>query len=405
MSKCLVCDNKIKPFIDFGLMPIANAFETLENMENEYKFPMEVGFCEECKMVQLLSQPEREKMFHENYAFFSSTSKYMQHHFNKLADNVIKHEQLDSDSFVVEIGCNDGILISNFQNSNVPCLGVEPSKNVADVAKSRGIDVLNEFFDQKIALEIINKHKHADVILSANVMCHIPYIHSIFKGIKTLLKEDGIFVFEDPYLGDIIEKSSFDQIYDEHVFLFSEHSIDNVANMNGLELIDINPQITHGGSMRYTISHKGKRKKSIRVIDLINKEKSRGLDSHIAFEKFAEDVDVINKNLIKLLTDLKSENKKVVAYGATSKSTTVTNFFNITPDLVECIYDTTPIKHYKFSPGKHIPIRPYEEFHDSNPDYVLLFAWNHSVEIMKKEKDFMGNERKWITYFPVVEVI
>ena len=405
MSKCLICKNEYQPFVDFGDMPIANAFSAKEKLIDEYTFPMKVGFCEHCNMVQLVEQPERERMFHENYAFFSSTSNYMKEHFKNFANSVSELQNLNENSFVVEVGSNDGIMLQNFVTDNIPCLGVEPSKNVAQVAREKGIEVVAEFFDQSLAESIIATHQKADVILSANVMCHIPYMHSIYDGIKVLLKDQGVFVFEDPYLGEVIEKTSFDQIYDEHVFLFSALSVSHLANMHDLELIDVEYQITHGGSMRYTVAHKGVKKVSNNVINLIDKEKKLGLDSSEAYSSFSDDVNQIKGDLIKLLTTLKNEGKKVVAYGATSKSTTVANYFGITPDLVECIYDTTPIKQNKFSPGMHIPVLPYEQFHDSNPDYVLLFAWNHAVEIMKKEKDYMSNGRHWITYIPKVEVI
>ena len=390
--------------MSFGEMPIANAFGSKEDMIDEYTFPMKVGFCEESKMVQLVNQPSRERMFHENYAFFSSTSDYMKKHFKKFASSVSELQSLSRDSLVVEIGSNDGIMLQNFLESNIPCLGIEPSKNVAKVASDKGIDVITEFFDMQLAESIVQTYGKADAILSANVMCHIPYMHSIYDGVKFLLKEDGVFIFEDPYLGEVIEKTSFDQIYDEHVFLFSALSISHLANMHDLELIDVEHQITHGGSMRYTIAHKGAKKVSENVVNLIDNERKLGLDNPKAYSSFSDDVDKIKNDLIALLKKLKAEGKKIVAYGATSKSTTVANYFGITPDLVECIYDTTPIKQNKYSPGVHIPVLPYEQFHESNPDYVLLFAWNHAVEIMKKEKDYMSNGKHWITYIPEVKI-
>lgn len=405
MPNCLICDSPFEPFIDFGDMPIANAFTTKEEAKKEYTFPMKVGCCGRCKMVQLVEQPDREKMFHNNYAFFSSTSKYMKEHFKRFSDSVIRLQSLNKNSFVIEIGCNDGIMLKNFVDSEVPCLGFEPSKNVANVAKQKGIEVVTEFFDEALSRVILKSHGEADAILSANVMCHIPYMHSIFQGVKALLKDNGVFIFEDPYLGDIIEKNSFDQIYDEHVFLFSALSVSRLADMHDLELIDVDPQITHGGSMRYTLAHKGAHQVSGKVTGLLEKEHSLGLDREQSFEGFVGSIVQIKTDLITLLVRLKKEGKKVVAYGATSKSTTVTNFFGITPELVECIYDTTPIKQNKFSPGVHIPVLPYEKFHSSNPDYVLLFAWNHASEIMEKEKDYMASGRHWITYIPSLKVI
>ena len=404
MPQCLICENEYQPFIDFGDMPIANAFATKEELKDEYTFPMKVGFCESCNMVQLIEQPDREKMFHENYAF-SLQLKLHERAFQTFTSSVSELQGLNRNSFVVEIGSNDGTMLQNFVSENIPCLGVEPSKNVAQVARDKGIEVITDFFDQALAEKITQSHQKADAILSANVMCHIPYMHSIYYGVKSLLKEDGVFVFEDPYLGEVIEKTSFDQIYDEHVFLFSAHSVSHLAGMHDLELINVEPQITHGGSMRYTIAHKGTKTVSAHVKGLMQQERGLGLDKKEVYQGFANGVDKIKADLIELLTKLKSEGKKVVAYGATSKSTTVTNYFGITPELVECIYDTTPIKQNKVSPGAHIPVLPYEQFRSRNPDYVLLFAWNHAAEIMEKEKDYMGADRHWITYIPSVTVI
>lgn len=405
MNKCLICRTPFTPFFDFGEMPIANSFSPIGVTPDTYRFLMKIGICNNCKMVQLTEQPDPERMFHENYAFYSSTSKAMQKHFKDFASEILARQRLGKNSFVVEIGCNDGVMLKNFNSAGVPCLGVEPSKNVAEVAHGMGLNVITEFFDEKLSNSIEKEFGKADAILSANVICHIPNLAEIFTGVQSLLKENGIFVFEDPYAGDVLEKSSFDQIYDEHVFLFSAHSVSFLANLHGLTLFHVEPQVTHGGSMRYFICRKGHLDVNSSVDSLLEKEKSIGVDCRRAFENFGFKVDEIRKDLLSLLTRLKEEGKRVVAYGATSKSTTVTNYFNITPDLVEAIYDTTPIKHNTLSPGVLIPVLPYELFRDSEPDYVLLFAWNHADEIMEKEKKFMSGERRWITYIPSVKVV
>jgi len=404
-SRCLVCENSIKPFCDFGDMPIANAFTTVNQPIDTLRFEMKVAFCDRCKMVQLTEQPSREEMFHENYAFFSSTSNYMVSHFEQLSSISISQYGLGEESLVVEIGCNDGILLQHFANRGIKALGVEPSSNVADVARTRGLEVIPSFFDAEVAKSIVKTKGKVDAIFSANVICHIPYIHSIFAGVEELLAEDGVFIFEDPYLGDILQKSSFDQIYDEHVFFFSCLSVTNLAHQHNLEVIDVTPLKTHGGSMRYTLARRGVRQISDRVDALKKVEVSMGMDSPEAYEKFSKSVNKIRDDLRALLTALKQDNKKVVGYGATSKSTTLLMYCGIGTDLIDCIYDTTPIKQNKYTPGSRVPVRAYEEFEHSDPDYVLLFAWNHREEIMAKEDAFMKNGRKWITYFPQVEVI
>tara|TARA_B100001093_G_C26584382_1_gene908712 strand:- start:215 stop:925 length:711 start_codon:yes stop_codon:yes gene_type:complete len=235
-------------------------------------------------------------------------------------------------------------------------------------------------------------------------MCHIPYLHSVVAGVKSLLKPKGILTFEDPYLGDIIEKTSYDQIYDEHVYYFSVNSISNLFEQHGLEVIDVLPQDVHGGSMRYVIAHKGAYEVSGNVAKQLEKEHQLGLHLSETYEKFKKNVEKSRDDLMDVLNKLQSEGKRVVGYAATSKSTTVTNYCGITPEHLEFISDTTPIKQGKYSPGAHIPVKNYEEFKNNYPDYALLFGWNHSKEIMANETGFVFSGGKWICYVPEVTI-
>lgn len=405
MKRCLICNVAIGSFIDFGDMPLGNGFLLPEQFGDEYRFPLQVGFCSTCGMVQLLDQPDRERMFHDNYAFFSGTSRYMALHFKAFAHHVMADYLSGEDPFVVEIGSNDGIMLQNFAAAGVRHLGVEPSKNVAQVAMDKGINTVTEFFGADLARRIVAEHGPADAFLAANVMCHIPYIHSIVEGIRILLKPDGVVMFEDPYLGEVVEKTSYDQIYDEHTFLFSLASVSYLFEQYGLEVIDLEPQTTHGGSMRYVIAPQGIRPVSPRVAAQREKERELGLHLPGTYDHFRRHCESSRDRLMTLLTDLKARGKRVVGYGATSKSTTITNYCGITPELVEFISDTTPIKQGKYSPGAHIPVRPYEEFVRRYPDYALLFAWNHAQEIMDKETAFRAAGGKWIVYVPQVAVL
>ena len=405
MKKCLICQTPIEPFIDFGNMPLGNGFLLPEQFAGEYLFPMRVGFCPACTMVQLLEQPDRERMFHENYAFFSGSSRYMALHFKAFAEHVMADYLPGPDPFVVEMGSNDGIMLQNFAGANIRHLGIEPSKNVARVAMDKGINTVTQFFEADLARRIVADHGQADAFLAANVMCHIPYIHAIVEGIKILLKPTGVVLFEDPYLGDVLEKTSYDQIYDEHTFLFSLASVRHLFAEYGMEVIDVEPQTTHGGSMRYVIACRGARPVSPRVGRQLEKEQAPGLQLPETYQRFRRNCERSRDRLRALLTDLKTQGKRVVGYGATSKSTTITNYCGITPELVESISDTTPIKQGKFSPGAHIPVRPYDEFVRNYPDYALLFAWNHAQEIMDKEAAFREAGGKWIVYVPEVKII
>ena len=406
MTNCRVCSSEIKPFMTFGKMPIANGFLTSDQIPSEYFFELAPSFCSECGMVQLIDQPAAEKMFHENYAFFSSTSKYMQTHFKAFADYVITSRLSDKkDPFVVELGSNDGIMLRNFKNAGIRHLGIEPSENVADVAREQGIETLSEFFNLELAKRLVKNNGHADAVLSANVMCHIPDINLIAEGIAHLLKDDGVLIFEDPYLGDVVSKTSYDQIYDEHVFIFSATSVSTAFGRHGLELIDVLPQITHGGSMRYVLAPKGSHTISLNVKDILDKECTMGLDKKETYERFKKNCEKSKEDLLELLQQLRKDGKRVVGYGATSKSTTVMNYCGIGPQHIEFISDTTPIKQGKLTPGVHIPVKAYDEFKDNYPDYALLFAWNHAKEIFENEDAFRQQGGKWIMFVPKVEIV
>jgi methylation protein EvaC len=387
-------------------MPIANGFLEPKDIADEYFFELEVGYCPESRMVQLTQLVEKERLFHDHYAFFSSTSRRMTEHFERFAAGV-RDRYLGSpaDAFVVEIGSNDGIMLQNFARQKIKHLGIEPSKNVAEAGRARGVNAISEFFDEALAERIVDEYGQADAFLGANVMCHITAIHPVAAGIRRLLKPKGVLVFEDPYLGDIVEKTSYDQIYDEHAFYFSAASVSHLFGMHGLELVDVEPQPVHGGSMRYTIAHKGAHAVSDRVARQVAHEQKLGLERPETYARFADNVRRSRDDLMALLKDLKQKGESVAAYGATSKSTTVTNFCGITPDLVEYISDTTPIKQGKLSPGVHIPVVPYERFTEQPPAYALLFAWNHAQEILAKEKDFSGRGGKFILYVPRVHTV
>ena len=404
MSECLICQSAIKPFVSFGKMPIANGFLKADEFPNEYFFDLKVAFCGNCGMVQLLEQPDREMMFHENYAYFSSISTRMADHFKSFA-NMVRDTYLAEDPFIIELGSNDGIMLHHFADAGIRHLGVEPSANVAEAARKRGVDTVCKFFDEALAERIKTKNGPAHAILAANVMCHIPYLHSVVAGMAKLLAPRGVVIFEDPYLGDIIEKISYDQIYDEHVFYFSVASVEYLFARHGLEIIDIKPQNVHGGSMRYIIARKDVYQVSSVVLAQKTRERELGLKDIETFHNFRRNVEASRNNLMTALRDLKTKGRRVIGYGATSKSTTVTNYCGITPDLVEFISDTTPNKQGKFSPGTHIPIKPYEEFSKNPPDVALLFAWNHGEEIMAKEKSFRDNGGQWLVYVPSVKLL
>jgi methylation protein EvaC len=404
MSDCLVCASDVSPFISFGKMPIANGFLQPEEYEREFFFDLQVGLCPSCSMVQLTQLVDPNQLFHENYAYFASTSASMTAHFKTFAQGVFKQMEGIEDPFVIEIGSNDGIMLQNFAQAKVRHLGIEPSENVAAEARRQSIDTTSVFFSEETAAQILAEHGPANAILGANAVSHIPDINSLLAGVNVLLAKGGIFMFEEPYLGDIIAKTAYDQFYDEHVFYFCLSSLSNALARHGLIIIDAEPQNTHGGSMRYVITRKGEGTMSATVTELRAQEESLGLSEESTFLALKARIDDSNQKLTSLLGRLKQEGKRVVGYGATSKSTTMTNYAQIGPELVEFISDTTPTKQGKFTPGMHIPVKPYQDFKANYPDYALLLAWNHGEEIIANEQDYLRQGGKFITFVPQVEI-
>lgn len=404
MATCRICDTAIDPFMSFGRMPIANGFLMPDQFQDEYFFDLKPAFCAACKTFQIVEQPDPARMFHENYAFFTRSSAWMVEHFTGFAQWLRETYLQGDDPFCVEIGSNDGAMLQSISDAGIRHLGVEPSANVAAVARRHGVNSEVAFFGQETAERVRAQHGAADSISAANVMCHIPNLRDVGQGVDALLKDDGVFIFEDPYLGDVLRKTSYDQIYDEHVFLFSGLSVGNIFRPHGLELIDVIPQWTHGGSMRYVLGRTGRHEVSPAVADVLKCEQDQGMQSAETYDRFRENCERSRTILRSILDDVGKSGRRVVGYGATSKSTTVINYCGLGPDDVEFISDTTPIKQGKFSPGAHIPIRPYEDFAADYPDFALLFAWNHEREIMAKEEKFMTRGGQWIVFVPQPEI-
>lgn len=401
--QCKFTGKKINPFMSFGKMPLANGFLDKKNFKKEFYYEMKVGFSDEFSLFQLDDHPSPKNMFHRKYPFYTSSSKYMINHFKKYADWSKKY--LGSNSKIIELGSNDGTFLKNFIKSNIQFVGFEPSKNVHTVAKKMGVYSINKFFNKTNITSIKNYYSDTSLICGANVICHIPDLNELFSCVIKLLNKNGVFVFEEPYLGSVFEKTSYDQIYDEHIYLFSCISISKIAEFYGLCLIDAIPQPTHGGSMRYVLARKeSKWKVAKNVTKILKKEYSYNLDNKKFCKIFKANCENSKKNLRNKLIELKNKNKKICGYAATSKSTTILNYCNIGKDLIDFITDTTPEKIGKFTPGSHIPVIDHKYFLDMTPDVAVLFAWNHKKEIFQKEKNFKKLGGKWLTFFPNIKL-
>ena len=304
---------------------------------------------------------------------------------------------------IMEIGSNDGVFIKNFSSKKI--IAVEPCKNLANITKKK-FKTYPEFWNKKLAKKIFKNSGKIDVIFSANTISHIPNLKETFDAIFYSLAENGVFVIEDPSLFEVIRSNSYDQFYDEHVYVFSSLAMKNIVKTFKLRLFDAEKIHTHGGSMRYYIcKENSKYKISSRLINIIKNEKKYGLNKLSTFKKFSKRVKKSKYDLINLLKKLKNRGKKIISYGATYKSTTVFNYCNIDKKYFDYVVDTTLNKQGKFTPGKHIPVISPEIGFDSSVDYAFLGAWNFKKEILKKEKLYLNRGGKFITHVPKVKVL
>lgn len=401
---CNFCKGPCTTINNFGPMPIANGFYPA-SVDNSYRFQLGTMFCNSCKLFQLIEQPAREKMFNKNYPFFTGLSKYMTNHFKDFAlKDVAPFLSNLTKPLIVEIGSNDGTLLQFLSQLGLNCLGVDPSESVVSQARAKGVNVMCDYFTQETALEIKKNYNNADVIFAANVICHISDLRDLLLGVKELLTDDGLFIFEEPYLLDMILKGSYDQIYDEHNFIFSVIAISEICKNLGLKLINVKHQPTHGGSMRYYVTRNLSKLVDDSVQKLIKKEFESGLHELNSFLEF--NLRCVNKQnaLVKFIRDLKENNFVIGGYGATSKSTTILNYCGLTKNEIDYVCDSTELKIGCVMPGTNIPVISIDEIRKSPPDFVILFAWNHESEILTKEREFLNKTSKWVRLHPNIEI-
>ena len=337
-------------------------------------------------------------MFNDNYSYRGSMSKTMVNHFKEFS-NLFENKDIK----VLEIGSNDGVFLKNWDSQKT--IAVEPCGNFAKETNDLGYKTYAEFWTLDLSNRIKETHGTMDLIFAANCICHIPDLDQTFKAIHNLLGDKGIFVFEDPSLAQMINNNSYDQIYDEHPHIFSVIALNNLLKQNNLKIIKVDNTSVHGGSNRiWVVKNTNPINSDKSVKNNIEFEKVLGLDKIATFKKFAKKVEQSKKDLIDLLNRCKKQNKKVISYGATSKSTTIFNYCEIKSDLIHYIIDTTPEKIGKLAPGSHIPIISSNGI-DKDVDIAYLGAWNFATEIMNKESDFINNGGKFITHVPLVKFI
>jgi SAM-dependent methyltransferase len=399
-GSCRFCGSQLSHvFLDLGLSPLANTYLKEEELQREeQRFPLRAYVCDECFLVQLEEWESPENIFGD-YAYFSSYSESWLQHAKTYVGAMVERFGINAESKVVEIASNDGYLLQYFVGRRIPVLGIEPARNVAEVARSRGIPTRVDFFGEATARTLRREGLRADLLIGNNVLAHVPDLNDFVKGLKTLLADDGIVTMEFPHLMRLCADCQIDTIYHEHFSYFSFLTVEKIFASHRLTLFDVEELSTHGGSLRIFAQHKagGRHPISKRVEDLRKQEIDAGyasLDGYLAFEERAART---KEKLIEFLVNAKKSGKRVVGYGAPAKGNTLLNYCGITPDLVEYTVDRSPHKQGRFLPGTHIPIHEPERINVTKPDYILILPWNLQHEIISQ----LSFARTWGAQFVV----
>lgn len=395
-SSCRICGSKrLTKFLSLGPQPLANAVLKKSGLNKREKhYPLDVYFCHECNLVQLIDVVNKEELFRD-YVYFTSGMPKISDHFRQYSEYVIKHFLKPKD-LVVEIGSNDGVLLAFFKERGFCILGVDPARNIAKIANQRGVPTWCEFFDEDIAKKIIKKHGKAKAILANNVVAHINDHYDLCRGIKTLLDKKGVFVFEAPYLVDMFENLTYDTIYHEHLSYLAIRPLQVLFKKFGLEIFDVKIVPVQGQSMRTFVGHQGMHKVKLIVKKLVKKELSLKMNQQGSYRRLSRRISSSKKKLVSLLKKLKKQGRQLAAYGAPAKGNTLLNYSRIDSQILDFALEDLPSKVGFYTPGMHIPIvsREYAEQH--LPDYYLLLAWNYLKPILEKEKKYRQSGGKFI---------
>jgi SAM-dependent methyltransferase len=390
MSKqsCRSCGGVLSTvFVDLGGQPISNAFRSAEQLSSaELFYPLRARVCADCKLVQLEDVSSRDTHFHANYAYFSSFSNSWLEHARVYAAAMVERFSLDSQSRVVEIASNDGYLLRYFKERGIPSLGVEPSANVAEAARAKGIETRVRFFGAETARQMASEGLSADLMPANNVLAHVPDVNDLVAGFRILLKPSGVATFEVPHLLALIRNVYFDTIYHEHYSYFSLLALLPLLERHGLKAFDVEQLSTHGGSLRLFVAHaESNRAEAASLARLIAEEKAAGLEDLRSYESFKTKTYAVKRALLSLLCDLKDKGRAIAAYGAPAKGNTLLNFIGAGTDFIDFTVDRNPAKQGLFLPGTAIPVLPVEALAERTPDYVLILPWNLAGEIMEEQ--------------------
>lgn len=375
--------------LSLGSTPAANAFLKKDGLGNqEPSFPLELFFCKECSFVQLGHVVDPDFLF-KDYVYSSSTSPVFVAHFQSFANEMAERFGLNSDSLVVDIGSNDGILLRPYKDKSIKVMGVDPAANIAARATASGIETMPAYFSNKTAEEIAQKKGKASLMTATSVFAHIDNLDEVIKGVKTLLADDGVFVVETYYLLDLVEKNLFDTIYHEHLSYYTVKTLKALFGRLGMEIFDISHTDTHGGSLRVFVQRQGGKYQIMPSVEKhVSEEQDKKIDKMETFLNFQSKISENKVRLMELLAGLKAKGKRIVGYGAPAKGNTLLNYFNIGSDIIDYIIDDSVWKQGLYTPGTHIPVRPSSALQENPPDYILILAWNFADSIIKKCSNF-----------------
>lgn len=403
-STCRICGSAdMEPVLSLGTTPLADGLRREDQLSQpEPTFPLNVGFCPQCSLLQLFETVPPEQLFCKEYPYYSSFSPALLRHSRENALNLIEVRKLHSSSLVIELASNDGYLLKNFVEYKIPVLGIDPADGPAIAAQAAGVPTLCDFFTLPLAEKLAARGK-ADVIIANNVLAHVADTHGFVEGIRTLLKEDGVAVIEVPYVRDLVQHCEFDTIYHEHLCYFSVTALDRLFRMHSMFLNDIEHLSIHGGSLRLYVE-KREAVASV-VLEMLKDEKREQVDKISYYRDFAGRVERIRSSLHALLMSLKESGARIAAYGAAAKGSTLINYSRIGTDLVEFIVDRNTHKHGLYMPGQHIPIVAPEALVQRRPDYVLLLAWNFADEILEQQAEYRKLGGRFIVPVPEPRVV
>lgn len=407
---CRHCKTElIHVFADLNFSPISNAMLSKDQLhEPESYFPLKIFVCSNCFLVQVDEMEKAEKIFDEEYTYFSSFSSSLLKHSKKYVDMMIERFGYNSQSQIIEIASNDGYLLQYFKENNIPVLGIDPAANTAKVAQDKGIDTIINFFGADFAQnKLANKHIQGDLILGNNVLAHVPDINDFVKGMKIGLKAGGVITMEFPHLLRLVEDCLFDTIYHEHFSYLSFYTVKKIFESHGLEMFDVEMVSTHGGSLRIFAKHKEDSAIEIspNVNALIEKEKSAGVNELNFYSGFQNKIDKIKYGTLTFLIEEKKKGKKIIGYGAAAKGNTLFNYCGIKgTDIIQFVIDASPHKQNKFLPGSHIPVVSESEINKIKPDYVIIIPWNLKEEISHQLSYIREWQGKFVIFLPETQI-